>query len=184
MILVAATDGDASAADRLLPLVYDELRNLASHYLRRERADHTLQATALVHEAYLRLVNPSDLKFENRAHFFSIAATAMRRILVNHAKTRGRAKRGGDRGRIEFDENLAESGVRKLDLVALDEAMNRLGEMDPQKARIVEMRFFGGLTENEIAGAIGISTRSVRRAWVFARSWLRGELSRDAQGAT
>ncbi|UCD75652.1 MAG: sigma-70 family RNA polymerase sigma factor [Phycisphaerales bacterium] len=181
LMLVAATDGDASAAVRLLPVVYDELRRLASGFLRRERPDHTLQATALVHEAYLRLVDPSELHFENRAQFFSIAATAMRRILVNHAKARARLKRGGGLHRVEFNEDAAAANTRHLDLVALDEAMDRLAEIDPKKAQIVEMRYFGGLTEAEIARAIDVSPRSVRRGWVFARSWLRSELARKLE---
>jgi len=180
-MLRAAAQGDDAAASHLFPLVYDELRALAGGYFRRERSDHTLQPTAVVHEAYLRLIGADDASFGSRAHFFAVAATAMRRILVNHAKTRGREKRGGGRGRVEFNDNLSGpvSSASDLDLVALDQALTRLAQLDAQKARVVEMRFFGGMTIDETARFLGISDRTVRRDWTFAKAWLRGELQRD-----
>ena len=186
-ILHAAARGDDRAASELFPKVYEELRALAGGYFRRERSDHTLQPTALVHEAFLRLVRDEDASFDSRAHFFAVAATAMRRILVNHAKSRGREKRGGGRARAPFDENLADSAAIPsdgVDLVALDEALVRLSELDAQKARIVELRFFGGMTIEEAARALGVSPRTVRRDWTFAKAWLRGELEREEGAAS
>lgn len=177
-ILLAAGNGDPIAAEQLLPLVYDELRQLASLQLRRERPGHTLQPTALVHEAWLRLVDQTHVEWQNRAHFLAVAATAMRRILVNHAKARASLKRGGDgwdRLRVPLDD-LVDSLSHHVDLAALDESLTRLAELDPQQARIVEMRFFGGLTVEEIAKSLELSPRTVHRDWAMARAWLRGEL--------
>lgn len=175
-ILQRASDGDDSAVNRLMPLVYDELRALAESYLQRERPDHTLQATALVHEAYVRLVRQEDVEWKNRAHFFAVAAQAIRRILVDHARTRQRAKRGGDRQRVRLDEDVALLEERELDLLALDEALGRLATLHERQARIVELRFFGGLGLKEVAEILEVSPRTVDGDWSMARAWLRREL--------
>ncbi|MCP4249285.1 MAG: sigma-70 family RNA polymerase sigma factor [bacterium] len=176
LVLAAASSGDRHAAEELLPLVYYELHALAAGYLRRERPDHTLQATALVHEAYLRLVDQTRVTWTERAHFLAVAATAMRRILVNHAKARSRIKRGGNRVRISLTG--APVKERPLDLVALDEALSRLSAMDAQQARIVELRFFAGMTVEQTAQVLGVSPRTVHREWVVARAWLRAEIEK------
>jgi len=182
-ILIEASEGRSGAVDRLLPAVYDELRSIASRYLSRERKDHTLQATALVHEAYLNLVDQTRVEWKNRAHFFGVAATAMRRILINHALRKKTAKRGGDRRRVEWDEALALFEERALDLLALDEALDRLAEIDPRGARMVELRFFAGLDVKEVAEVLGVSTRTVEREWRMARAWLRNEIAKgDTDG--
>lgn len=175
-ILAAASSGDPDAADRLLPIVYDELRDLAEGYLRRERADHTLQATALVHEAYLKMVGQTSASFNDRQHFFAIAATAMRRILVNHAKGKKRIKRGGGQRAMALDEAAAVFDDRAIDLVALDEALDRLTQMDPVQSRLVELRFFGGLSAEDAAELLDMSLRTAHREWAAARAWLRGEI--------
>jgi len=175
-ILKKATSGDDSAVRRLMPLVYDELRALAESYLRQERSDHTLQATALVHEAYVRLIKQEDVEWQNRAHFFAVAAQAIRRILVDHARARGRGKRGGGLQRVRLDENVAVLEERDLDLVALDESMEKLARLHERQARIVELRFFGGLTLKEVGEFLGVSPRTVDGDWRMARAWLRREL--------
>jgi len=177
-LLDEASGGSREALARLMPLVYDELRRMASGYLRRERRDHTLQTTALVHEAYLRLVGQDDLSFENRAHFRAIAARTMRRILVEHARARGAVKRGGPRRRVTLQDTLALAAAPRIDLQALDEALERLAGLDAQQARIVELRFFAGLTVEETAEAVGLSPATVKRDWAMARAWLRRELAR------
>jgi RNA polymerase sigma factor (TIGR02999 family) len=172
----AREEDDRSALlGRLLPLVYDELRGLAAGYLQHERRDHTLQPTALVNEAYLRLVDQR-ASFESRGHFLAIAATAMRRVLVNHARDRGRLKRGGDAQREALESGHTIMDEPELDLAALDDAMERLAAFDPRKVQVVEMRFFAGLSLEEIAAALGISERTVKREWQIARAWLRREL--------
>lgn len=176
-LLAQASSGDKSAVHRLLPLVYDELRRLAAFYLRRERSDHTLQATALVHEAYLRLIKQDQVDWQNRAHFFGVAAQSIRRILVDHARHHQRVKRGGDRQRIALDDDVAIDKGRDLDLVALDDAITKLAEHNKRGAQIVELRFFGGLTREEVAEYLGISIRTVADDWRFSRAWLRRELS-------
>ena len=176
-ILRQASDGDDSAINRLMPLVYAELRALAENCLRRERPDHTLQATALVHEAYVRLIRQEDVEWQSRAHFFAVAAQAIRRILVDHARTRQRAKRGGDRQRVRLEEGLVLVNDRDLDLLALDEAMGKLADLHQRQARIVELRFFGGLRLKEVAEVLGISPRTVDGDWSMARAWLRRELN-------
>jgi RNA polymerase sigma factor (TIGR02999 family) len=173
--LRAAGEG-VEAADEALPLLYEELRRLAQGFLRRERRDHTLQATALVHEAYLRLVRQRSAGFQNRAEFFSAAAQIMRRVLTDHARGRNRQKRGGGAMRRTLDTAVAELEDRTGDLVALDEALKRLSAVDPRKARLVELRFFAGLTMEEAAGILGVSLRSAERDWTVARDWLRGQL--------
>jgi RNA polymerase sigma-70 factor, ECF subfamily len=176
-LLSSASAGDRRATDELLPLVYDELRTLAAQHLAEERAGHTLQPTALAHEAYLRLLGPGGTTWENRAHFFGAAARAIRRILVDHARTRGREKRGGGMEFEVLQEDSAKATERSdIDLLALDEAMERLALLDPQKALLVELRFFGGLTLKEVAAAMEISESTVVREWQFARVWLYREL--------
>jgi RNA polymerase sigma factor (TIGR02999 family) len=182
--LCAATSGDAAAAADLLPAVYDELRRMAARMLRRERAGHTLQPTALAHEAFLKLIDQSRVQWQGRVHFLAVAATAMRRILVNHAKARGRIKRGGPaahRQRVPLDDALESFEERAVDLEALDEALQRLAAFDPQQARLVELRFFGGMTVEEAADALGISVRTVHREWDVAKAWLRGEVDKGEQ---
>ena len=178
-LLIRWRGGDKSALDRLLPLVYDELRRLARHYLRSERPDHTLQSTALVHEAYLRLVGQSSLRVDSRAHFFGIAAGLMRQILVDHARTRGAAKRGANCLTLTVDEAVALPEKRELDLIAVDDALNSLTAMDPQQARIVELRFIGGMAIEEISEILGISRATVTREWAIAKLWLQRELDRS-----
>jgi RNA polymerase sigma factor (TIGR02999 family) len=170
--------GDRGAVDRLAPLVYDELRRRARRYARGERPNHTLQPTALVHEVYLRLVRLDRVDWQDRVHFFAIAAREMRRVLVDSARARRYQKRGGGVAPVTFDEALAVS-ARSLDLVALDDALHLLARLDPRKARVVELRFFAGLTNAEIAAALGISTDTVTREWQMAKLWLRRELRRE-----
>jgi RNA polymerase sigma-70 factor (ECF subfamily) len=180
-LLIAWTGGDREALDRMLPLVYDEHR-LAALYLRRERPDHTLQPTALVHEAYLRLIDQHRVDWRNRAQFLGVAAGMMRRILVNHARDRGAAKRPGDRERVSLSLIEAASGRDEVDLIALEEALHRLGALDERKARVVELRFFGGLSMDEIAEVLGISLATVEREWRFARAWLYDAIEGGAGG--
>ncbi len=169
--------GDCQALDELTPLVYDELRRMARTYLRSERSDHTLQATALVHEAYLRLIDQRSVSWQNRAHFFGIASQMMRRILVNHAVAHAAEKRGGEHEKLSLDEAMGSSNPEQVDLIALDEALTELERLDPQQTRIVELRFFGGLTIEETAEALRISPATVKRDWSTARLWLRRELA-------
>ncbi|MEW6197879.1 MAG: sigma-70 family RNA polymerase sigma factor [Planctomycetota bacterium] len=178
-ILKRASSGDESAINRLLPMVYEELRALAESYLQRENPGHTLQATALVHEAYLRLVKQEDVEWQNRAHFFALAAQAIRRILVDHARGRGRAKRGGDRERVTLNEDVALTADRDVDLIELDAALEKLARLHERQARIVELRFFGGLTLREAAEVLGVSPRTIDGDWSMARAWLRRELRPD-----
>jgi len=180
-ILKLASDGDDSAVRRLLPLVYDELRALAESYLKQERPDHTLQATALVHEAYMRLIKQEDVEWQNRAHFFGVAAQAIRRILVDHARHHQRVKRGGQRQRVQLEDGVALLDESGLDLLALDEAMNKLAEFNERAARVVELRFFGGLSRQEVGEFLSISLRTVADDWRLARAWLRRELSEGSQ---
>ncbi len=177
-LLDRARQGDRLATDALLPLVYDELRNLANRYLQSDNSGNTLQATALVHEAYLRLVGKDEAGWQSRAHFVGAAATAIRHVLIDHSRRRQRVKRGGGQRRVSLDEALAAVGGPDLDVLALDEALVRLAEIDAQKARIVELRFFGGLTVDETATVTGVSPRSVARDWRLARAWLRREIER------
>jgi len=174
--LVDSTNGDPAALSTLMPLVYDELRQLAQHYLRRERPGHTLQATALVHEAYLRLVDQKEVRWQNRAHFLGIAAAAMRRILVDHARSHHAVKRGGNDCKLSLDEVAEWPAQPAVDLVALDDALISLAAVDPQKSRIVELRVFGGLTIAETAAVLDISTATVERGWRLAKLWIHREL--------
>ena len=179
-LLLAWNQGSQQALDQLIPLVYDELRRLARSYLRREGAAHTMQTTALVHEAYVRLVDSTRVHWHDRTHFYGIAARVMRRVLVDLARARGAAKRGGDVRRVSFDEALDLSVDQDADLVALDEALVALAALDDRKSQVVEMRFFGGLSVEETAEALGISVETVHRDWRFAKSWLLRELSGEA----
>jgi RNA polymerase sigma factor (TIGR02999 family) len=177
-LLVDWSNGDQQALEHLTPLVYGELRRLASRYLRKERPDHTLQSTALVHEAYLRLIDQKNVKWQNRAHFFGVAAQMIRRILVDHARGKHAAKRGAAAPKLSLDEAIAVPERRDFDLVALDDALNGLAKIDAQQARIVELRFFTGLTVEETAEVLGISPATVKRDWVTAKAWLYRDISR------
>ena len=178
-LLLGWSHGDKEALDKLVPLVYDELRRQASRYLRRERAGHTLQTTALIHEAYVRLVDQRNVHWQNRAHFFGIAAQLMRRILVDHARGKKRDKRGGSDVRVSLGEAMAVAKAQELDIVALDEALDRLAQIDEQQSRIVELRFFSGLSVPETAEVLGISPATVKRDWSMAKAWLHREISND-----
>src|SRR6478735_3438790 len=168
--------GDDSALAELTPLVYEELRRLAHHYMKGERPDHTLQTTALVNEAYLRLADQTNQRWQNRAHFFAVAARAMRQILVNYARAQRSEKRGGGALKMELDEAAIVSPEQSKAIVDLHEALERLGTLDTRKARVVELKYFGGLNHDEIAEVMKISTVTVRRDWVFAKAWLYDEL--------
>jgi RNA polymerase sigma factor (TIGR02999 family) len=177
-LLSRATEGDPRAVAELMPLVYDELRRLAASYLRRERPGQTLQATALVHEAFVRLIGEKPQHFNNRTHFLAIAALSMRQILVQRARARKAAKRGGDPERITLDEQLfaAAAGTAEVDLVALDAALDKLAALDARQAKVVELRYFGGLSVDDVAEALDISPATVKRDWTLARAWLKREL--------
>ncbi|MEW6364632.1 MAG: sigma-70 family RNA polymerase sigma factor [Acidobacteriota bacterium] len=176
LALNAWVKGDQSALKELMPVVYDELRRIARRQLRSERPHHTLQATALVNEVYLRLVGQEYLSWESRAHFFGIAAETMRRILVDYARTRRRAKRGGGDSHVTLDTMAASAEQRGVDVIALDDALKSLAVFDPRQSRIVELRFFGGLNNGEIAEVLGISVATVKREWTMARAWLHEQL--------
>jgi RNA polymerase sigma factor (TIGR02999 family) len=171
--------GDRAALEKLLPLVYDELHRLAQHYLRRESPGHTLQATALVNEAYLRLIDQQRSDWQNRAHFFAVAARVMRHLLVDHARSRRYRKRGGGALRVSLEEADAATPEPALDLLALDEALERLAAIDERKVLIVELRYFGGLSFEETAAALGLSEVTVKRDWLKARAWLYRELRQE-----
>jgi RNA polymerase sigma factor (TIGR02999 family) len=175
-LLIQWRNGDQAALNELLPQVYGELRRLANYYLRQERPGHTLQATALVHEAYLRLVDAKEIDWQNRAHFFGIAAVRMRHILVEYARSRQAAKRGGGEYRLSVSEADERAEEPDVNLLALDDALQRLEALDPQKARIVELRYFGGLTIEQTAEVLNISPATVKRDWSMARAWLRTEI--------
>ena len=177
-MLQAWSGGNREALEDLMPLVYDELHRQAARYLRRERSNHTIQTTALIHEAYLQLIDQREVSWQNRAHFFAIAAQAMRRILVNYAKARHREKRGGVNENLPLEEAaLVASEGSGVDLVALDEALTRLASLDKQQARVVELRYFSGLSIEETSEVLGISTATVKRDWNMAKAWLLQELT-------
>ena len=179
-LLIAWSDGRREALDDLMPIVYADLRQVAAGYMRREAAGHALQPTALVHEAYVRLVDQKQVKWRNRAHFFGVAAVLMRRILVDHARRRRAEKRGGDWERVTLaGDEVAADTHKEIDVLALDEALERLAQFDPQQERIVELRYFGGLTIDETAEVVGISAATVVREWTIAKAWLRADLSRS-----
>lgn len=183
-LLGRAARGDGRAVDVLFPIIHEELRALAGSFLAQERAGHTLQATALVNEAYLKLVGQSDYQFSGRSHFLAVAAQAMRRILITHARDRKREKRGGGAARISLSEGAFETPAPEadLDLVALDDALTRLAALDERKARLVEMRFFAGMSVEEAAEALGVGSATVKRDWAMARAWLFREISGETGG--
>jgi len=176
LLLSELSRGNKEASEKLVPLVYDELKRLAKSYMRQERPDHTLQATALVNEAYLRLVKQHAVNWQGRSHFFGIAAQLMRRILIDHARGHLRKKRGGDKQVLPLDEALVFSPEHSEELVKLDEALQRLSKLDARQSQIVELRFFGGLSVDETAQFLGISPKTVKRDWSVAKAWLHGEL--------
>jgi RNA polymerase sigma factor (TIGR02999 family) len=178
-LLVDWGHGDQEARDALVPLIYKELRRIARRHLGHERPDHTLQSAALVNEAYLRLVGQKPPEWQNRAHFFGVAAQMMRHILVDHARNRLAAKRGAGAPRLSLNPDIALPQKPELDLVALDGALNKLAALDPRESRLIELRFFGGLSIEETAVVLGISARTVKREWATARAWLRLEMKKD-----
>ena len=178
-LLLAWGSGDQAALDRLMPLVYQELRRLAKNYMRRQNPGHTLQTTALVNEAYLRLIDSSRVNWQNRTHFFAISAQLMRRVLVDFARASNSLKRGGEFQEVSFEDAVAVPFEQKMDLVALDEALKKLADLNQRQSQIVELRYFGGLSEEEIAAALDISVRTVRRDWSVARAWLYRELNKN-----
>jgi RNA polymerase sigma factor (TIGR02999 family) len=176
-LLIASGAGDVVARDRMLPLIYDELRHLAADYLRRERPGHTLQPTALVHEAYVRMIDQRHVDWSNRAQFIGLAAVMMRRILVNHARDRIAAKRGGSAERVPLTIVAEQLGAPEVDLLGLHDALDRLAALDARKCQVVELKFFGGLTMDEIAATVGVSRATVEREWTFSRAWLYREVT-------
>ena len=180
-LLLDWSSGDKAALDKLMPLVYEELRRLAHHYMGRERAGHTLQTTAIVNEAYLHLIDQRNVQWQNRAHFFGIAAHLMRRVLADHARSRRSAKRGGGARQVSLEEAMIVSEERVADMEALDDALNSLAEIDERKSQIVEMRFFGGLSIKETAEVLGVSPGTVMRDWTLAKAWLRREIGKEGQ---
>jgi len=177
-LLVEVRKGHQDAMEQLLPLVYDELRRLAGGYFRRERSDHTLQPTALVHEAYLKLVDQRSVQWENRGHFLGVAATLMRRILLDYARVHKAEKRGGGGQKVMLDEGMAVTELRAVEMISLDQALTKLAAMDPDQGRIVELRFFGGLSVEETAEVMKISPATVKRHWAFAKAWLYREIEK------
>jgi len=177
-LLLAWRNGDQEALERLTPLVYGELRRMAHRFMRRERPDHTLQSSALVNEAYIRLIDCRQVGWQNRAHFFGIAAQMMRQILIDHARSHARAKRGGALRQVSFEETALVSEERAAELIALDDALTALAALDLSKSRIVELRFFGGLTNEEVGEVMGMSLRTIEREWRKAKAWLRRAISK------
>jgi RNA polymerase sigma-70 factor (ECF subfamily) len=175
------SSGEVAARDALIPLVYDELRRLAGHFLASQRSAHTLQSTALVHEAYLRLAGRDDVRWENRAHFFAVAAQLMRRILVDHARKRNAAKRGPQHLTLMVEESVDLPARRELDLVVLNDALNTLATLDQRQSQIVELRFFGGLSIEDTSRVLQMSPSTVKREWAIARAWLFAEMSHEAE---
>lgn len=176
-LLAAWRDGDQEALDKLMPLVYDELRRIASRYMKRERAGHTLQTTALVNEAYVRMVGHQNVDWQNRAHFFGVAASVMRHLLVDRARANGRVRRGANPQQVTLDEGVVISEQKDEELLALDEALTKLNEIDERKVKIVELRFFSGLSAEETAEVLGVSEITVKRDWLKAKAWLYRELT-------
>ena len=176
-LLIQLRAGNRDAEAKLIPLVYAELRRLAAHYLRGERPEHTLQPTALVHEAYLRLTKIREVDWQSRSHFFAMSANVMRRILVDHARAQQANKREGFRNAISLEEQLVVSPARSSELLALDEALDRLSKLNARQSKIVELRFFGGLSEEETGAALGVSARTVKRDWRVAKAWLYNEVN-------
>ncbi|HRH43962.1 MAG TPA: sigma-70 family RNA polymerase sigma factor [Pyrinomonadaceae bacterium] len=175
-LLLDLSGGNATAIGLLLPIVYNELRRLAASYLSRERVDHTLQPTALVHEAYIKLIDQTRTNWQNRAHFFGVAANVMRRILIDHARLHNADKRGAEYQKLQLDTNIDKAVEMRSELIALDEALKELEKIAPEQAKLVELRFFGGLTFEETAEVLGVSLRTVKRQWRFVRAWLYGKM--------
>lgn len=178
-LLLAWGEGDEMALERLMPFVYSELKKLAGYHMKNQKPGHTLQATALVNEAYVRLIDSSRVRWQNRAHFFAMSSQLMRRVLIDFARAKNSKKRGGDEIQVTYDEMLPVAVKKENELLALDDALNRLEELSPRQAKIVEMKYFGGLTEEEIGTAMDISARTVRREWSAARAWLYLDLSKE-----
>jgi len=176
-LIIELSNGKRDAVDRLLPLIYDELKRVAANYLRRERSDHTLQPTALVNEAYMKMIDITQVSWQNKAHFIGVAANQMRRILVDHARNHNAQKRGGEFQILTLNEEIDKSDEESTDLIALDDALNELAKMDPVKAKIVELRYFGGLSTTETAEVLGVSPITVKRHWKLTKAWLYGQLS-------
>jgi RNA polymerase sigma factor (TIGR02999 family) len=183
-LLVAWSDGDKSAMEKLFPLIYDELRRIARQYMRRENPGHTLQTTALVNEAYLRLIDQRKTHWRNRAHFFAIAAQIMRRILLDHARSYKYAKRGGGAHQVSLDETAIVSQEKATEMIALDDALNELAKIDEQQSRVVELRFFGGLTVEETAEVLSLSSTTIKREWSAAKAWLYHEIRKTKADET
>ena len=181
VLLTRVSAGDESAPGKLLELVYDDLRRLAAAYMHAERSDHTLQATALVHEAYLRLVDWENVSWENRAQFFAVAAQVMRRVLVDHARAKNAAKREGSQQKLVLDDAVSFANEKEFDVLALEEALSSLEKLDPRQAKIVELRFFGGLSIEEVAHVLKVSVTTVKREWTIAKAWFQRELSKEAE---
>ena len=181
LMLKRLSAGDQEAVNKLMPVLYDELRRLAAYYLRKERSDHTLQATALVHEAYVRLVDQREVEWKNRNHFFGVAAQLMRRVLLDHARKHQAVKRGGPLPKVKLDDAVAMCEENAAELVALDGLLTRLSTIDPQQTRVVELRFFGGMSVEETAEVMNISPATVKREWAMAKAWFARELSRAAR---
>jgi RNA polymerase sigma factor (TIGR02999 family) len=177
-LIIELSNGRRDAVDKLLPLIYDELKRVAANYLRRERPDHTLQPTALVNEAYMKMIDITQVSWQNKAHFIGVAANQMRRILVDHARHHNAQKRGGEFHILTLNEEIDQAGEQSADLIALDDALTELAKMDPIKAKIVELRYFGGLTMEEAAEVLGVSVITVKRHWKMTKAWLYGELSK------
>lgn len=180
-LLLDWSRGNREALNQLAPLIYDELHRMASRQLRREQNEHTLQSTALVHEVYLKLIDQERVQWQDRNHFFAVASQIIRCILVDHARARRSAKRGGGQTRLEFDESIALPGQRDADLLVLDDAMESLAQVDPRQSRIVELRFFGGLSIEETAQVLEVSPATVKRDWIVAKAWLYRQLARNAE---
>jgi RNA polymerase sigma factor (TIGR02999 family) len=178
-LLQAWRNGNRQALDELMPIVYDELRRIAHRYIRRQAAGQTLQTTAVVHEAYLRLAGQDDIAWQNRAHFYGVCAQVMRSLLVDRARARQAAKRGGPQYKVSFVDGLAASNNKEIDILALDEALDSLAAIDPRKARIVELRYFGGLTVEETASFLELSPITIKREWLKAKAWLYNELRQE-----
>jgi len=184
VLLAEVREGNSASESRLAELVYEQLHGIAARYMRYERPDHTLQATVLVDDAYLHMVNQEDRNWQNRSHFYAVAAQVMRRILIDHARNHNAAKRGGGLSAVRLEYAVCLSDDKWEELIAVDQALTRLAGRDARLARIVEMRFFAGLTEEEIAEALGVSSRTVKRDWQVAKAWLHGELSGKHDGST
>ena len=177
-LLIKFSNGKRDAVDELLPLIYDELKRIAANYLRRERSDHTLQPTALVNEAYMKMVDITQVSWQNKAHFIGVAANQMRRILVDHARQHNAQKRGGEFHILTLNEEIDKADEQSADLIALDDALTELAKMDPVKAQIVELRYFGGLTTDETAEVLGVSPITIKRHWKMTKAWLYGQLTK------